>query len=1031
MSSPNSAKKGTTPNKKSHQQHQQHARNSGNSAKPASSPARRAVFAPHRAEASLRRTNLRGVLRIQQRDLAFVSVGGLLVDLVVDGKEARNRAFDGDSVAVELVDDVDVWRTLPNHVTAHRGDDDDDADDADDFRPSAAAAKSFDVAAVAAKLGSQVAALSLADAEVSSDDDEQADEAAPKQPVPTKKPLAASNEQLARLLDDDGVDARDNLVKFLNHAVNARGERLQATARVVFIEVKERAIGTTVVGYLRTRKNDLDVDPNDQFYLFVPCDQKLPTMLVLGASAPREFKQEPQKFLARICAVDMIDWKETSMQPLARFREVVGEAFDIKAETRALLMQYQVADRPHSAEAIACLPQVEHDWQPPAELLAGRRDYRQHRVVTIDPATARDLDDALHIERLPNGNFEMGVHIADVTAFLPANNALDQEASRRATSVYLNDRVIPMLPRLLSDNLCSLHPNVDRLTFSVVWEMTADGTIVGEWFGHTVIRSCSKMAYGVAQAMIDGQLKQALSDAFTADELQQFPAVGPYDGHTVAQVVADVLAMNAIAVQLRKRRFDGGALALHNVKLSFKCDERNVPQSAAPYELKDANFMIEEFMLLANHRVALKLVAALPKASLLRNHVPPVPRKLDQFRAFVETATGVELGVDSSLALNRSLERLKGAVAPDVFTALQDLGTRSMQLAKYFSTGDLPTSLWAHYGLAMGHYTHFTSPIRRYADVLVHRELNWALALDAEHGDFEAAKLNHERTFHELVSSDTLQLLAEHSNVRKLASRKVQEGQAVLLLCLMLRDKPAVCTGVVTGLGDRFVSVFIGRFGVTEKIYMQDLPNLNGWLFSEPSDGAAPADGFAPGGRAALTLQWATAYDPAAVSFKDKEALAAAADEDGSAAAAELEAAESRANDDESADARMEQIARRATALADEDERNARLQDQHAHAANRRQRQRAPAARGPSGKAFDGGDANAADDAARQGHRPSSLPSIEQRLQALDTITLVLGMRVDVKRASLRATALHPLHPDFHSIVHVNAKLTNEVELDV
>lgn len=995
--------------------------NGGGGGSARGSPARKAVFAAHVAASALKPTNLKGVLRIQSRDLAFVSVPGLLTDLVVEGREARNRAFDGDTVAVELDADLSHWRLVPAAAAAAAVASDDD-DEAPGVRRAA-----FDVDAVAAELGSAVAALSLADAEVSSDDDDEEEEKKKKNGRGHQFDASVA-QTVARLLSDESPDAGDKLVRWLNGeaAVNARGERLQATARVVFLELHERAIGKTVVGWLRTRKNDLDVDPNDQFYLFVPSDQKLPTMLVLGDSVPREFKEQPQKFAARIVAVTMVDWKETSFQPLARFCEVIGEAFDIQAETRALLLQYQVADRPHSAESIACLPQVGHDWQPSAEQLAGRRDYRKHRVVTIDPATARDLDDALHIERLANGNFEMGVHIADVTAFLPANCALDIEAQRRATTVYLNERAIPMLPRLLSDNLCSLHPNVDRLTFSVVWELTADGDIVHEWFGHTVIRSCSKMAYGIAQAMIDGQLKSALSDAYTADELLQFPAVGPYDGHTVEQVVADVLAMNAIAVKLRRRRFDGGALALHNVKMSFKCDARNVPVSAQPYELKDANHMIEEFMLLANHRVALKLVAALPKAALLRNHVPPVQRSLDKFTSFVEAATGIALEAESSLALSRSMARLQAAVTPEVFTALQDLGTRSMQLAKYFSTGELPTPAWHHYGLAMGHYTHFTSPIRRYADVLVHRQLNWALALDAEHGDADAAKQAHERTYHELLPSGALQLQAEHSNVRKLASRKVQEGQAVLLLCLMLRDKPAVCRAVVVGLGDRYLSVFVGQFGVTVKIYMQDLPNLNGWLYTEPQADAR-ADGFAPGARAALTLQWATSYDPAALSFKDAEALAAAS---GDAAAAAAEAAESR---DAADDADMERVARRATALADEDERNARLQDQHLHAANRRHRQHAPKGADAGAKAFDGGDARAADDdAAAGGHRPSSLPSLEQRIQALDTLTILLGMRVDVKRASLRATALHPLHPDHAQVVHVKtAPLTSEIELDV
>jgi hypothetical protein len=544
-----------------------------------------------------------------------------------------------------------------------------------------------------------------------------------------------------------------------------------------------------------------------------------------------------------------------------------------------------------------------------------------------------------------------------------------------------------------------------------------EGQIVSEWFGHSVIRSCSKMAYGVAQAMIDGQLKRALSDAFTADELKQFPAVGPYDGHTIEAIVADVLLMNDIATRLRRRRFDTGSLALHNVKLSFKCDAHNVPISAQPYELKEANHMIEEYMLLANHRVALKLVAALPKAALLRNHVPPAPRAMEKYTSFVLEATGIALNSESSLTLGRSLAELRAAVSPEVFVALQDMGTRPMQLAKYFSTGELPVAAWHHYGLNMAHYTHFTSPIRRYADVIVHRQLNAALAIDEAHGDVQAARLANERVFHELLGSLSLQLHAEHSNVRKLAARKVQEGQHELLLCLMLRDKPAVCSGVVVGLGDRFLSVFIGQYGVTERVYMQDHANLNGWIWndnggSEASGGAA----FVEGERATLVLQWALEYDPNAPTFATKEAVAAAT---GADQASEAEARESGAADAD--DEFMRGVQQRATARAEQDERDAQLQDKHMHAANRRNRQRAAHSRGGGGGERDGGSKAGGDDGERDGHRPSQLPSIEQRLRLLDTITVQLGMRKDVKRASLRALALHPLHPEVRPVQHVHA----------
>ena len=283
---------------------------------------------------------------------------------------------------------------------------------------------------------------------------------------------AAAGEQL-RVSDasDNGVYTREQL----QSAYNGNGERLQALARVVRVEMRERAIGDTVVGWLRSRSNDFDVSADDTYFMLVPTDAKLPTMLVLASSAPAAFVRNAKSFESKLVACRMRPWSAAARQPLATVVEVLGDSFNVAAATRALLMQYQVLDRPHSAAALECLPDDADNWSISDAELARRRDFRPLRVFTVDPATARDLDDALHVRTLPNGNVECGVHIADVTAFLPAGCALDIEAQRRNVTVYLNERSIPVLPRILCDKLCSLHPNVDRLTFSVVWELDEEG----------------------------------------------------------------------------------------------------------------------------------------------------------------------------------------------------------------------------------------------------------------------------------------------------------------------------------------------------------------------------------------------------------------------------------------------------------------------------------------------------------------------------------------------------------------------------
>mmetsp|Transcript_57804 Transcript_57804/g.183268 ORF Transcript_57804/g.183268 Transcript_57804/m.183268 type:complete len:232 (-) Transcript_57804:191-886(-) len=230
------------------------------------------------------------------------------------------------------------------------------------------------------------------------------------------------------------------------------------------------------------------------------------------------------------------------------------------------MFQHQIHPAEFEEDALACLPAT--PWSISQEEIKKRRDLRLHRIFSIDPPTARDLDDALSIEMTAKGTFKVGVHIADVSHFIPAGSALDEEARRRSTSVYLVQRVLPMLPRLLCEELCSLNPGVDRLAFSIGWEMEADGTILSQWAGRSVICSCAKLAYGHAQAVIAGE--------------DTGEGAGPVEitgAHTWAQCAADVRALHAIAQAMRTRRFENGSIRLDNIKLMFERDECGNPES--------------------------------------------------------------------------------------------------------------------------------------------------------------------------------------------------------------------------------------------------------------------------------------------------------------------------------------------------------------------------------------------------------------------------------------------------------------------
>eukprot|EP00775_Hariotina_reticulata_P008717 gene8717-8898_t len=463
---------------------------------------------------------------------------------------------------------------------------------------------------------------------------------------------------------------------------------------------------------------------NNQLML-VPLDPRLPKCLVTPSSMAGVSQALCDEASAvgltsrTFVACRVVDWPSGSPFPHVEVRQSLGPTGDIDAGTTALLAAEGVKDEDFSLEVYACLPKV--PWSISEADLKARADFTSWRVFSIDPITARDLDDALSIQALPGRRWRMGVHIADVASFVRPGTALDEEAQVRGTSVYLVQRVIPMLPRLLCEQLCSLQPGDPRCAFSIVWEMDEDGHIYREWAGRSVINSCAKLAYPMVQQMIQGCFDPA------SWQIQLF------HGATWDDVVFDCLALHGIASRLRAARFASGALRLTNTRLSFALDTGGNPVSTSPYVQAEANWLVEEFMLLANMRVAGIIARAFPQHAMLRRHPPPNERKMEELKAAAELL-GKTLDASTAAALQASLAALKQA-CPDKATAevVMLLATKPMQLAQYFCTGEAPDpKAWRHYALAVDLYTHFTSPIRRYPDVIVHRLLAAALEL-AQH----------------------------------------------------------------------------------------------------------------------------------------------------------------------------------------------------------------------------------------------------------------------------------------------------------
>jgi len=454
------------------------------------------------------------------------------------------------------------------------------------------------------------------------------------------------------------------------------------------VEIIERS-KTTFVG-------TIEIMPN--FAFLIPDNKNMPFDLFIPVSKLNGALQG-QKAVARV-----IDWDPKSKNPVGEIISVLGYPGLHETEMHAILAEFEL---PYDFS-----DEVEKDAEKISEVITendikGRRDFRKVPTFTIDPADARDFDDALSLSKLENGNWEIGVHIADVTYYVKPESLLENEAKQRATSVYLVDRVVPMLPERLSNHICSLNPNEDKLTYSAVFELNDKSEVLSEWFGRTIINSDKRFSYNEAQEVID---------TGSGDMSEQ------------------VAVLHRLAQQLRVRRFAAGAFGFERIEVQFDLDETGKPVNIRFRDFGTANQLIEEFMLLANKKVAEYVGKALKgKTFVYRIHDKPDPEKVSSFSHFIKRF-GYKLESDEKTPLPKAMNRLlKDVAGKKEQNIIETLALRSMAKAIY-STENI-----GHYGLAFKHYTHFTSPIRRYPDMMVHRLLTLYLnkQIPAGHDKYE------------------------------------------------------------------------------------------------------------------------------------------------------------------------------------------------------------------------------------------------------------------------------------------------------
>jgi ribonuclease R/exosome complex exonuclease DIS3/RRP44 len=561
---------------------------------------------------------------------------------------------------------------------------------------------------------------------------------------------------------------------------NRSGKKMEADV----VEILERA-KTDFVGVLQKNKDKnfgFVIPDNNKMY----ADIFVPESKMNGAV-------DGDKVQAKI-----IDWPHNSKNPFGNITTVLGKPGDHNTEMHSILLEY---DLPYEFQPEVELEAKELSLEITKEEISKRRDMRKDLTFTIDPKDAKDFDDALSFKKLDNGNYEVGIHIADVSHYLEPKTILDDEAYKRATSVYLVDRVVPMLPEMLSNGVCSLRPNEEKLTFSAIFEINEKAEIISEWFGRTVTYSDQRFAYEEAQSIIEDC---KLSESVQAYQMPADISIINKKYTVTKEIVEATLKLDELAKILRKKRMKDGAISFDRVEVKFNLDEEANPVGVFFKESKDANKLIEEFMLLANRKVAEFIGFSKGKATnktfIYRVHDEPNDEKLAALQNMVRKfgySINTETKETTSDSLNKLLSDVHGKAESNM---IETLTIRTMSKAVY------TTQNIGHYGLSFDYYSHFTSPIRRYPDVMTHRLLQHYL----DGGDTPKATLYEEKCKHA-------------SNREELASKAERSSIKYMQVKYMQDHKDEIFEGVITGVTEWGIYVEISSNKCEGMVRIRDI----------------------------------------------------------------------------------------------------------------------------------------------------------------------------------------------------------------